>query len=341
MVETAIGEIRLMSPPDYECMVINGRSGYIRNNSSWIIGRIMRDFESWMDDRKHDGPIRTHLREMINQRWEMIKRAAEEKSPGSGRYVPRPLQAGLCVSVYKADHARPGYPGYDLVYLFGFGTVAVQLGVAAIPWGVFGDWSIFLITASGILLAFVTGSMSQWPAEKWACRRNSSKTVILTRGNGSQHAIVVIGDGKGLDLEDLAVGPAHADVPVSHGTRFAVTSLTALWVFLLITAAGIKQNTWFLLAIGTIGILNNTFVAGSRRFPKAFGVPLVYQCVIGKPKVWDTLLEVEKAYPRVGMSMLSTFFPSRLPPELEKVWKDLENSAPAREASHNISNIGK
>jgi hypothetical protein len=34
---------------DCACKVINGRTGYIRDNSSWIIGRVGRDFESWMD----------------------------------------------------------------------------------------------------------------------------------------------------------------------------------------------------------------------------------------------------------------------------------------------------
>lgn len=267
-VVSAIGENKLMPLPDCACKVINGRTGYVRDNSSWIIGRIVRDFESWMDDGKRDGRIRTHLRGMLDQRWEKDKLAAENKKAGSGKDVARPSQAGLCVSIYKADRARPGYPGYDLVYFIGFATTVFQLGIAAIPCGMFGDWGIFLVTTSGILLSFATGSISQWSKEKWACRRNSGKTVILTRGNGSQHAVVIIGDGKGLDLEDLAAGPTNVDVSASYTTRIAVTLLAAFWILLLITAAGIKQNTWFLLAIGGIGILQNIFVAGWRRFPR-------------------------------------------------------------------------
>jgi hypothetical protein len=332
-VVSAIGENKLMPVPDCACKVINGRTGYVRDNSSWIIGRIVRDFESWMDDGKSQGRIRTHRSRMLDQRWENDKRKAEKKKTGSGEDVAKPTQAGLCVSIYKADHARPGYPGYDLVYFIGFATIVVQLGIAAIPCGIFGDWGILLVTASGILLSVATGSISQWSKEKWACRRNSEKTVILSRGNGSQHAIVIIGDGKGLDLEDLAAGPTNVDVSASYTTRIAVTLLAAFWILLLITAAGLKQNTWFLLAIGGIGILQNIFVAGWRRFPKAFGVPLDFETVIGEPKVMDTLFAVEKTYPRVGRSMRDTFFPGKLRPDEEKKWVELEELANALDDS--------
>lgn len=326
-VVSAVGENKLMPSPDCACKVINGSTGYVRDNSSWIIGRIVRDFESWMDDGKRDGRIRTHLSGMLDRRWEKDKRVPDKKEPGSGTNVPKPPQAGLCVSIYKAGHARPGYPGYDLVYFIGFATAVVQLGIAAVPCGIFGDWSIFLVSASGILLSFATGSLSQWSKEKWACRRNSKKTVILTRGNGSQHAIVIIGDSKGFDLEDLAAGPTNVDVSASYTTRIAVTLLALFWILLLITAAGIKQNTWFLFAIGGIGILQNIFVAGWRRFPEAFGMPLIFDRVIGEPKVMDTLFAVETVYPRVGRSMRETFFPGKLRSKEEKKWAEFEELA--------------
>ncbi|KAI9853644.1 MAG: hypothetical protein M1813_002035 [Trichoglossum hirsutum] len=332
-VVSAFGENKLMPFPDYACKVINGRTGYVRDNSSWIISRIVRDFESWMDSGKRDGRIRTHLREMLDQRWEKDKLAAERKEPGSGKDVARPLKAGLCVSIYKAGRARPGYPGYDLVYYIGFVTAVVQLGIAAIPCGILGNWSLFLVTVSGIFLSFATGSISQWSKEKWACRRNSEKTVILTRGNGSQHAIVIKSDGKGFDLEDLAIGLTDVDAATSYRTRIAVILLAAFWILLLVTAASIKQNTWFLLAIGAIGMFQNILVAGWMRSPEAFGVPLIFECVIGELKVMDTLFAVEKDYPRVGRSMLDTFFPGGLRPEEEQKWDGFEESANAPDDS--------
>jgi len=326
-VVSASGENKLMPLPDCACKVINGHTGYVRDNYSWIIGRVMRDFESWMDAGNVDGPIHTRLREILNQRWENNKLKAEGKVPGSGKDVKKPSSAGLCVSIYKADQATPGYPGYDLVYFIGFATSIVQMSVAAIPCGLYGDWGILLVTTSGIILSFATGSLSQWRKEKWACRRNTAKTVILTRGNGSQHALVIIGDGKGLDLEDLAAGPNSINVSASNTSRIVVTLLAVLWILLLISAAGIKQNTWFLFAIGGIGILQNIFVAGWRRFPKAFGMPLTFVKVIAEPNVMDTLFAVEEAYPHVGSNMLDTYFQSNLRPKEKERWENYKRIA--------------
>lgn len=311
-----------MPPPDSPCTVINGRTGYARENNSFILGRIMRDFEVWMDDN-----IKEHVQHMLKQRWEKSRR-------NSGNAVPQSVRAGLCVSIYRADQAQPGYSGHDWLYFLGFATALLQLGIAAIPCGLSGDWSILVVTAAGILLSFATGSLRQWSKEKWACRRNSAKTVILTKGNGSQHAIVIIGAGKGLDIEDLAAGPNASDAWTSvNVTKIALLILSFLWVFLLIVAAGVKQNPWFLLAVGGIGMLENIFVAGSPRRPSAFGMPLIFEDVIGEVKAMDTLFAVEQAYPRVGRSLLGTFFPGRLRPKEQERWDEFERLADALDES--------
>jgi len=38
-------------------------------------------------------------------------------------------------------------------------------------------------------------------------------------------------------------------------TRITLLVLATLWILLLITAAGLKENTWFLLTVGGVGIL--------------------------------------------------------------------------------------
>jgi hypothetical protein len=337
-----VGENKLMPLSDCTCKVINGKTGYVRDNSSWIIGRIVRDFEGWMDEGKKGGTIRKQLDEMIEERWQMDKEAAAKKAKDSGEPlepVKKPTQAGLCVSVYKAEKAQPGYPGYDLIYFIGFATILVQLGTAAIPCGLFGDWGILLVTICGIILSLATGSLGQWSKEKWACRKKSQKTVILTRGNGSQHAIVILGDGKGLDLEDLAAGPTNVDVSASKWTRAAIIILAVFWILLLITAAGIKQNTWFLLAIGGVGILQNIYVAGKMRFPEAFGVPLKFECVIGKAKVMKTLFAAEEKYPRLGKSLLDTFFPGKLWPDEYQKWEEFERNAIRAEREEELAEL--
>lgn len=304
-----------MPLPDCVCKVINGESGYVRDNTSWILGRIVRDFDNWKDDL-----VTAKLEELIDKRHAFEREKAEKEKAGSGVRVQKPSQAGLCVSIYKAEEAIRGYPGYDPVYWIGFLTSLVQLGIAAIPAGIFGDWGIFLITIAGILLSGFTGALPQWAEEKWACRSKAKKNIILTRGNGSQHAIVILGDGKGFDLEDLAAGQTNVDVSASWFTRIAVVILATLWILLLITAAGIQQNTWFLLAIGGIGILQNIFVAGWRRNPKAYGIPLSFVEVIAENKVMEALYNVEEKYHHLGSSMLATFFPGKLRSEEQAKW---------------------
>ena len=117
------------------------------------------------------------------------------------------------------------------------------------------------------------------------------------------------------------------DVSTSCGTRISLTILAALWILLLITAAGVQDNAWFLLAIGGVGILQNIFVAGWRRSPRAYGVPLSLVDVVGMPKVVDTLFAVEHAYSHIGAGMRETFFPDKLRPQETMRWQQLEKVA--------------
>ncbi|KAI1653203.1 hypothetical protein F4813DRAFT_375381 [Daldinia decipiens] len=336
-VLSAIGGNRLMPAPDYSCKVVNAQNGFVRDNDSWVIGRIVRDFETWMDSQPQaqntdaDGavevnratvrnPVENSVKEIIDLSWEDMKRRARER----GKLEPaRPPKTGLCVPVYRARKPFKNHPGYDSPYIAGLVTCLLQLGVAAIPCGLYGNWSILLVTAAGMILAFISGAIPQWAKEKWACREDTEKTFALTRGNGSQYAIVIQGAGVGFDLEDLAA--SDWGTIKSWPARLVVLVLAVLWIFLLIAASGIQQNTWFLLAVGGLGILQNTYVAGASRSPEAFGMPLEFVEVIAKHKVMDALLAVEDRYPRVGRSLLPIFFAEELNEEETAKWKSYGN----------------
>jgi hypothetical protein len=313
-----------MPVSDCPCKVINGKTGYVRENSSWIIGRIVRDFDFWMKKPDKGGSdIQNRLDELLDS-----KRYTERQNSNSGGFdIPRPTKVGLCISVYDAGEGTKKPQQHELLDYTGIITAIFQLGIAAIPCGIFGDWSILLVTAIGSLLAYGTGRLPQWAKEKWACRDRSTKTIILTKGNGSQHAIVVIGNGKGLDLEDLAAGPLDPARLRSTMTRVFILGLGVLWVLLLVAAAGIKSNTWFLLAVGGLGMLENLFVAGKARAPEAFGIPLKFKQVIAEPKVMKALWALEESHPRAGRSMLGTFFPGKLRPEETEKWDRYEREA--------------
>ncbi|KAL8346353.1 hypothetical protein RB598_000316 [Gaeumannomyces tritici] len=310
---SAVGENKLMPlDPDCKCKVINGKSGYSRENSSWILGRIVRDFDHWKDHK-----VQAKLNEVLNARRDMLRRSDPD--------AKRPAMAGLVVSIYQASEGYPtGTVKRDHVYWIGLPITVLQLGIAAIPCGLFGDWGSLLITAVGIALSLTTGLLPQWRKEKWACRDKAKCNYILTRGNGSQHAIVIQGKGRGYNLEDMASGQSNIMVATNTFTRATLLVLATLWILLLITAAGIKENTWFLLVVGAVGMLQNIYVAGASRRPENFGIPLDFVEVFGNPSVVRTLLEVEAKHKHIGRALLQEFFPGDLTKDEKLEWAALE-----------------
>ncbi|KAL4802580.1 hypothetical protein BDV18DRAFT_146933 [Aspergillus unguis] len=319
---TALGSYRLMPDADTGCCLINGKNGYVRGNNSWVLGRMMRDYEKWMDPA-----IRERKDALIDARWKFDQSREKEVYGAEAREVPRPAQAGLVVGVYEASKTRKaGVPGRDLLFWSGLVVTVVQLGIASIPAGIDGEWGVLMITAAATVLCYGTGALSQWKVEKWACRtldNRSKKNFILTRGNGAQHAIAIVSDGYGLDLEDLASGFSMIDYPViTIWAQLATIVLGVLWVALLITASGV-DGSWYLIAVGGIGMLQNVFVAGWKRTPEAYGVPLEFKEVVGEVKVMSTLLELEKRYEKLGKSMLGTFFPGDLRENEVRQWEEI------------------
>jgi hypothetical protein len=311
----SVGEAKLMpSASESPCLLITAKNGYIRSNASWVISRVLRDYESWMDPA-----VRIRLEKMLDERQLYMR-----KKTRKGTLVPRPGQTGLCISIYEPSKTKTaGEPTHDLIYWSGLAVAFIQLAIAAIPFATSGDWSIFMITISGTALALIMGGLPQWRDEKWACRRSSQNTYILTRGNGAQHAIVILGNGRGLNLEDLAVAGQTKYASTDMLMRLCLAVISVLWISLLITAAGVRTNTWFLLAVGGIGILQNVLAAGWRRDPSALGVHLYFLSVIGEMTAMDALLALEDRYAKVGRSLLPFFFPGQLLPEEVARWEAL------------------
>jgi len=285
-----------------------------------------------------------------NRSWVLGRLLRDQESALEGRHR-------FNVSVYQAQ--REGDQEDRKVALGGFAIILLQLGIAAIPIGLERDWIIFLITAAGTLLAMITSSLLQWRVEKYACRTHSKKTFILTRGNGSAHAMIIFGNGACLDLEDLAAGVPPREGRSweelglfarvrnrigsrtktesgnsSHGrdallfrglpvdfwlTRITCGVLTVFWVLLLITSSGVEKNAWFLMAVGGVGMIQNAYVAGIRRSPAARGLYLKKMDHLSGKKVMDVLMDLEVTYNGLGMRLLEEFFPGELRQE-EKDW---------------------
>lgn len=320
---SVVGDGRLMPPPDFPAKVINVESGYTRENRTWVIGRLLRDFT---------GPLEDNI--------------------------------GLSVTIFEAvPEADVGILQHvDWIWWMGLVVIALQLGIAALPYKLNGDWGILLITASGILLALTTGILPQWSFEKWACRHKTNKVICITGGNGTRHAMIIIGNGIGLDLEDLAAAEsprlrrrgetkgnygrwsrmvtngsssssgflqqeARQEVVMIFGypVAYLVTQLSCLvlatcWIFFLITVSGLTQNQWYLMAIGSIGMLQNVVAAGTRRSNSAHGINLREIETFEQAKAMDTLMDLEDAYPRCGKALLAEYFPGGLLRKEEEDW---------------------
>lgn len=79
-----------------------------------------------------------------------------------------------------------------------------------------------------------------------------------------------------------------------------------------------------LLAIGTIGMLQNIFVAGCARKPEAFGIHIKLVDTISDNKVAKVLARVEQLHPLLGSSLIPVFYPAgfRAPADQKKFWKE-------------------
>lgn len=194
------------------------------------------------------------------------------------------------------------------------------------------------------MLSYLSASLPQWRREKWHAR-GTPKDVALTLGNGAQHVIIIKASTSSrvmaLDLEDLAAGRA----PDLWSTRIATTILAVLWLALLITCTGIHVHTWYLLGVGSVGMLHNIIVAGAPRRPEALGLPLelvrenntendpvvvaeggeeeVTECgaaVFAEPKVMWTLMALEERYEGYGKALVPEFFGGKLLSWEEKWW---------------------
>lgn len=319
----AVGDNRLMPVPETSVLVINAGNGYVRQNQSWIVSRVVRDYEYWKDPR-----IDRVEESVLKQLQKVEHSTAKEENR-----EPKSIRTALRLAIYEAMEST-GTIRHDLIWWSGVVVMVVQLAIAAIPWAIYREWVIFFITGIGTLLAIAGGTLPQWSEEKWACRRKSDKSVVLTTGNGSHDAMVVIGNGHGFDLEDLASSYRLPGHPLR--TRIFSFLLAVAWTALLVCVAGYRQHTWYLLAVGGIGIVHNVVVAGAPRKPGSFGIHLTYQQTIVDRKVMSVLATAETHYPRLGLSLLSTFFPGDLRAREKHFWAYAKRRAHAYEQDHTL-----
>ncbi|KAH8646932.1 hypothetical protein BGZ60DRAFT_329228, partial [Tricladium varicosporioides] len=311
-----IGDGRLLPVPDYPVKVYNLKSGYARENKNWIVGRLLRDNE-----------MRT-----------------SKKHPLHG--------AALRITIYEAAECRegPGVAGSGKVRFFSLLVISMQLVIASVPLILYGEWGVLLITAGGTLLVQIAGLLPQWGAEKLPNKRKSFKTFALTSGNGARDVMIVLGGGNSLDLEELSASETprstrlwdslpyfsrvlgeqgevrrHSNgsvarraivfqgIPLGFWVTIVVCTLNSiLWLALLITVAGLKSHTWYLLLVGGMGMFQNAMVAGISRDPRKRNLPLIYLDTIISRTVMDGLMDLEVTHTNAGRCLRQEFFPGEI-----------------------------
>ncbi|KAL9039865.1 MAG: hypothetical protein Q9180_002272 [Flavoplaca navasiana] len=332
---SVIGDKALMpSTPDCPSKIINCDTGYSRINRSWLLGRILRDCE-----------------------LEAEKDLALEYSDS----VSVARRISLRIDIFEVRENLQ--PHIDRVWLLGWLTIFVQAMVSIVPWARNGDWGICLITVMGSAFALLVGGLRQWNLEKWAGRRLTrlgdnkvkTKTVCLTRGNGHRYAMLLVGRGTAWDLEAMAT--AKPD-PMPE-TPYMLGIMAVLWSCLLVAVSGLKRNTWFLVLIGAMGMVQNIYAGAAKRPPGALNMNIVpylqrptivglsfdwpnddetsdeeptdegqqwRQPLPGKlvPGVRGAIREVEKIFPKAGVALMQEYFPAVVRYEPERYRTNVE-----------------
>ncbi|KAK0497977.1 hypothetical protein EDD18DRAFT_1284515 [Armillaria luteobubalina] len=141
------------------------------------------------------------------------------------------------------------------------------------------------------------------------------------------HRRPTLGRGVGFHLEDLAAAePPRMRRRGKDNTctflfiQVACLMLAIPWIVFLITVAAFKEDTWYLLGVGCLGMVQNVLVAGAERHISTSGIHLEEVEEYQQEEVIDALMDLEEDYPKVGKSLVGELFPSGLY-EAEAQWR--------------------
>ena len=281
-LKTVLEDDHLFPSPEGDSVYINADSGYMCENRSWVLSRLLHDEEHALareHSRQHGTPPK-----------------------------------GLTIAFYRTDKklGKMGEPSRDLVCWTGVATIIAQLLIAAAPWIKDGNFLVFLITAFGNLLTITWTALPQLRREKYAARpvvQGGRDIGCLTKGKHPSFVIVFISDD-GLRLEDLAGGR----VEPCHLTLVVAIVSCLFWSLLPLIVPILKgDSAWFLFAVGSLGMVQNVYASRARRTTNAHGFNFrADDSHIYHEDPMDALEDAEKKEPGVGLALLPVFFPDGL-----------------------------
>lgn len=159
-----------------------------------MIGRILRDIEGSLSEKEPLGDDALRI-SVWEAGWRVTRNGLTEFSP-------------------------------SLRHLYGLAVILIQLGLACIPIALAGQWDVLLITAAGTLLVQMAGCLPQWRAERLPNRQTTDEFYALTEGKCSREIVVIVGQGRCLDLEELSASgsPRSETLGEVHRRRFLRTA---------------------------------------------------------------------------------------------------------------------
>ncbi|GAB7359031.1 hypothetical protein MBLNU230_g5103t1 [Neophaeotheca triangularis] len=332
----AIAFQALLSPPqlDEPDYVVDCGTGRMRVNRSWLLQKALKDADYWKPNEVKEEEAKQA--EICSKK--VLLGDDSEKGEQDLSEISLPDHP-LTIAIYTASRLHPpGTTRHDLLWYSGLVIAIVQLGIASIPCALSGRWSILMITGAGTVLAFATGTLPQFGAEKWKAPNNTKKSVAIVRGalEEATSIVVVRGEGVGLDLEDLARGESYKSVVINRRgqiqtqmawpwTRIATGFLAACWIVLLLTMSGLRYDNWYLLAVAGVGLVQNAWVAANPRDPGARGLHLDYQSLVSAESALRALLQLKETHGDIAKGLLKAYAP-RLPEDQGQVlWEALRD----------------
>ncbi|KLU91115.1 hypothetical protein MAPG_09638 [Magnaporthiopsis poae ATCC 64411] len=331
-----VGDGRLLPPPDFSVRVFNLDSGYSRENKNWVIGRILRDHEVSIV-RAVGCEAGVHI---------AIYEAVSRGEPGIGFWTSFPYDRlhlfGLAAMVVQFGIAAiPAtlYNDWTILLVLAVGTVLALLH-GALPqwraeklpdrqhsWGTFGlttgngSRDIMVVKDLGRCLNLeelaATGTpRSSLPWRKFRKVPASIQAAAASPGSSGNSNNTFFRRANTL----LPVAKPVRGIPLGFWYTCAVTIFGSIaWMFLLVTVTAVRENRWYLLAVGGIGVFQNGITAAVARPPKSRNLPLKLVDIITAKKTMDGLMDLQDAH-GCGWHLVGEFFPGELKAEEDAWW---------------------
>lgn len=81
--------------------------------------------------------------------------------------------------------------------------------------------------------------------------------------------------------------------------------------------AGLKSHSWYLVLVGSVGMLQNATLAATARRPEMRGLPLSRVDTIVTKRFMDGLIDLEATIHGAGVLLRDEYFPGTLRPDEE------------------------